>query len=141
MVTHEQHEQFIRQLDEVILSFKGVCKAIDDTNGLVEHAITRFCKIRFGKELPIKWVKPGDSVNEFYPSEHTIHWLVAYVGYFNKFLSDKQDLELSDIKQSCLFLGIALSKVRGINIIDDTVYLLSNDLEFVNYKLKKQIFI
>lgn len=121
-------------------SFKDVCDTLLD-DGLVEFAINRFCKIRLGKELPIKWVKQGDSIKEFYPSEFNMTWLVTYINYYNEFLSDDNDLELSDIKHSCLFLGLALSKIRGINIVDGTVYLLKNDLDFVTYKIDKQIFI
>lgn len=140
MISNEQHEEFLKQIDDHIESFKDVCNTLLDDN-LVEFAMTRFCKIRFGKVLPIKWVKQGDKIKEFYSSEHNMSWLVTYVSYHNKFLDNGDDLELLDIKHACLFLGLALSKVRGVNIIDDTVYLLKNDLELVNYKLDKQIFI
>jgi hypothetical protein len=141
MITNEQHEKFFKEIDDLIGSFKTVCNTILD-DGLVEFALERYTKIRFGRQLPIKWVKQGDTeVKEFYTAELNLPWLVTYINYYNEFLDNDSDLELLDIKHSCLFLGLALSKVRGINIVNDTVYVLKNDIEFVNYKLDKQIFI
>ena len=139
-ITNEQHEEFLKQIDEHMNAFKEVCDTLlDDT--LVEFAMERFCKIRLGRELPIKWVKQGDGIKEFYPSDLNMSWIVTYINYYNEFLDKENDSELLEIKHACLFLGLALSKIRGINIIDGTVYLLKNDLEFVDYKVNKQIFI
>jgi hypothetical protein len=140
MINNEQHQKFIDEIDEHIESFVDVCNTLSD-DGIVEFAMERFTKIRFGKQLPVKWVKQGDTeVSEFYPSEINLPWLVSYINYHNQFVDDK-DLELLDIKHSCLFLALALSKVRGINIVNDTVYVLKKDLEFVHYKMDRQIFI
>jgi hypothetical protein len=139
MITNEEHEDFLKQIDLQIESFMDTCDSLDET--VVEFAIDKFCMIRLGKTLPIKWVKLGDGIKEFYPSDLNMSWLITYINYHNKFLNKEGDLELLDIKHSCIFLGLALSKIRGINIVDDTVYLLRNDLELVDYKLNKQIFI
>ena len=140
MITNQQHEKFFKEIDDHLEAFKDVCNTLIDDE-LVEFAMSRFCKIRMGVELPIKWVKQGDTnVTEFYTGELNLPWLVAYINYYNELL-DEKDLELLDIKHSCLFLGLALSKVRGINIVNNTVYILNNDVGFVNYKLDKQIFI
>lgn len=140
MITNEQHEEFLKQVDDHIDAFKEVTNSLFD-DSIVEFAINKFCMIRLGRELPIKWVKQGDSVKEFYPADLNLSWLITYINYYNEFLTKDEDTDLVKIKHSCLFLGLALSKIRGINIIDNTVYLLKNDLEFVDYKLNKQIFI
>ena len=139
MITNEEHEDFLRQIDVRIESFKDTCDSLDET--FIEFAIDKFCLIRLGKILPIKWVKLGDDIKEFYSSDLNMSWLITYISYYNKFLDKEDDLELSSIKDSCIFLGLALSKVRGINIVDNTVYLLRNNLELVDYKLDKHEFL
>jgi hypothetical protein len=141
MITNEQHEEFLKELDNHVEAFRDTCDEVLEDGGLVEFALERYTKLRFGYELPIKWVKQSnDEVKEFYPSELNLPWLVGYINYHNRFIPD-DDLELTDIKHACLFLGIVLTKVKGINIVNDTVYLLKNDLDFVTYKIDKQIFI
>jgi hypothetical protein len=141
-MTNLQQEIFLGGLDETIKEFYDMGKSVIDDTETIEVCVNKFTEIRNGSPLPIVWVKESNTpIKEFYPSELNLTWLVSYVVYYNYLLKDCPDKDLEKIKHACTFLAIALTKIKGINIIDGTVYLLQHDLEFVNYKLDRKLFI
>ncbi len=142
MVTNEQHELFLSQIDGKVKEFYETGAVFTDDKGTIEVCIDKFTELRHGHNLPIKWVKESNSeIKEFYPSELNLTWLISYITYYNEYLKDHPDDDLQGIKNACIFLAIALTKIKGINIVDNVVYLLQHDLEFVNYKLDRKLFI
>jgi hypothetical protein len=142
MITNEQQEHFLSQLDDKLKEFYETSECIKGDKDTIEMCINKFTQVRCGKNLPIHWVKESNfEIKEFYPTELSLTWLVTYITYYNELLKNDPDKELEEMKHACIFLGIALSKIKGINIVDDVVYLLEHDLEFVSYKLDRKLFI
>jgi len=140
MVTKQQHEDFLSSIDDYLIEFRETIKCLDDRDSTIELCINKFTQIRYGKELPIVWVKDSSTeVKEFYPPELNLTWMITYITYFNQYLIDDPDEDLESIKHACIFLAIALGKIKGINILDNIVYVLPRDIEFVDYKLDRLI--
>jgi hypothetical protein len=144
MISNQEHEEFLKTIDESIKLLMSQ-DVLDDSKSNIEYCAQAFFVKRYKKEPKQSvWVKQGNSpITEFYSSELMIPWLVTYMKYYNNFLKDIdiEDGELGDIYKTCLYLSFVLTKIKGINIVDDTIYLLENDLEFVQYKLDQKLFI
>ena len=142
MISKEQHEEFLNTIDTSIKRLVAQ-EILDDSKGNIEYCSQVFFTKRYGsKPEQIVWVKQGNSpIIEFYPSELTLPWLVTYMGYYNSFMVGDVDTDIRDTYEACSYLAFVLTKVKGINIVDGVVYLLENDLEFVQYKLDQKLFI
>ena len=142
-MTNEQQQTFLLGLDESIKGFHKMGETLINGSLTIEFCLDKFTTIRNGKSLPIVWVKDSNTeIKEFYPSELNLTWLISYVTYYNQCVKDEDpDEELEDITRACIFLAIALTKIKGINIVDGVVYVLQHDLEFVNYKIDRKLFL
>ena len=78
----------------------------------------------------------NDDSNEFYCSEININWLVCFIT-----TNTVKNPETTKLVEECQDLLDVLLNVKGINLVDYTFYLLEDDLMFVDYNVKKQIFI
>ncbi len=143
MISNEEYKEFLNTIDESIKRLISQ-DILDDSKRNIEHCADAFYKKRYDREpKEIVWVKQGNTpITEFYPSELMLPWLVTYMKYYNRFLKcDNVDEDMYEIYQSCAYVSFILTKIKGINIIDDTIYLLENDLEFIQYKLDQKLFI
>jgi hypothetical protein len=144
MISNEEHEEFLTTIDE---SIKGLISQniLDSSEGNITFCVNHFYEKRYNRTPEdIIWVKQGNTpITEFYSSELMLPWLVTFMKYYNRFLSHdfEKEVDLEEIYQTCAYLAFVLTKIKGINIIDDTVYLLENDLEFIQYKLDQKVFI
>lgn len=142
MITDEQFQEFLTSIDGIVRYLVNQ-DVLDNSKSNVEYCVDAFYSKRYGKDLnEIIWVKQGNTpITEFYSSELNLTWLTTYIKFYNNFLKDSKEKDHREIYQTCLFLAIVLTNVKGINIIDGNVYLLENDLEFVQYKLDPKLFI
>jgi hypothetical protein len=137
MITNEEYEEFLTTIDD---SIKTIIKqdVLDDSKWNIQCCVDAFCEIKFGKRLPTIWVKQGNlPISEFYPSEHHLSWLATYIKFYSTFLRGTGDVDgdLDRTYKTCIFLSLILTMVSGINIVDETVYLLEKDCNFVQYSL------
>ena len=141
MISNEQHEEFLNNLDKEIKSFLGDDILADDKPNL-EFCMNRFNVMRNGKQYPIVGVKDGSSpITEFYASEVTLRWLITYMVYHTTFLQSPMDNDLQQIYSECLYLCFVLKFTKGINTVDGVTYILEKDCEFIQYKLDRKLFV
>lgn len=142
MITDEQFQEFLTSIDETVKYILNQ-DVLDNSKSNIEYCVNAFYSKKYGKDPnDIIWVKQGNTpITEFYSSELNLTWLCTYLKFHNNFLKDSEEEDHHEIFQTCLFLTFVLTKVKGINIIDGNVYLLENDLEFVQYKIDQKLFI
>jgi hypothetical protein len=142
MISNEQHKDFLDTIDH---SINHHISGSTINRGDIEYFSTKLFVKRFNrKPKDIVWVKEGNTpITEFYSSKLMVPWLTTFIKYYQTFLKNKEDLDfdLGKIYWSCVNLLYITQHINGINIIDDTIYLLEHDLEFVRYKLDKKLFI
>jgi len=143
MIKDELHEKFLSELDDNItyLKLQDILKNNVDN---VEICLDRYSELTYGKTLPIVWVSNANNhgIEEFYSAEYNLPWLVGYTRYYSDYLSEEvKDTDLYDIYRRCLFMGLTMTMVGGINIVNDTIYVLSKDVNFINYNIEKKLFI
>lgn len=142
-MTNEQHERFLSELDENIKKMANQeILACDESN--ITFCLGIFTEIKYGKKLPIVLIKsPTHEVNEFYSSELNLPWLLTYVQYYIDNMSKDMfiDLDVHETYQCCLYMSMVMTMCKGINIVNETVYILVNDVEFVSYKMDRKLFI
>ena len=141
----ELHEKFLNDLDINIEKIK-IQENLKNSKDNVELCLERYSEITYDKKLPIVWVtEKNPIIKNFYSSEFNLGWMLAFVRYYgdvipkeSKLLDELEgDFDLSNIYRRCLFMSIALSMVKGVNIVDDVIYVLGKDVEFIDYKLDK----
>ena len=144
MISNEEYKEFLNTIDESIKRLLTQ-DILDDSKCNIEYCAQAFFITRYEKDpKQTVWVKQGNSpITEFYPSDLMIPWLVTYMKYYNSYLrgGEVDGDDFGDIYKACAYLSFVLTKIKGINIVDDTIYLLENDLEFVQYKLDQKLFI
>ena len=99
--------------------------------------------------MVIKLNNKNPIIKNFYSSEFNLGWMLAFVRYYgdvipkeSKLLDELEgDFDLSNIYRRCLFMSIVLTMTQGINVVDDVIYVLGKDVEFVDYKLDKLPFV
>jgi|TARA_R110002126_G_scaffold143324_6_gene289506 hypothetical protein len=143
MISNEEYNEFLNTID---WSIKQVISqdTLDDSRDNINYIANAFFTQRYGRESKgIVWVKQGNTpITEFYPSELMLPWLVTYLKYYKNFIEEGNlEEDLKNINTTCTYLAFVMTKVKGINIVDDTIYLLENDLEFVRYKIDQKLFI
>lgn len=137
MITDEEFERYLTLLDDNIsVIILNNALLLEDSKSNIEYFTKTFYKESYGKEPnEIIWVKLNNTpITEFYPSELNLTWLCTYITFYHEFLQNKHK-DYDSIFKICLFLTFVLTKVKGINVINGNVYLLENDLEFVQYNL------
>ena len=103
----------------------------------VGNRLRNFAWSRTGEQHNIVWVNNKNTpINEFYCSEINISWLVSFIT-----TNTIKNPETTKLVEECQNLLDVLLNVKGINLVDNTFYLLEHDLMFVDYNVKKQIFI
>lgn len=144
MISNEEYEKFLNTIDESIKLLMSQ-DILDDSKGNIQYCVNAFYTQRYEREpKEIVWVKQGNTpITEFYPSELMLPWLITYMKYYNNFLkdSDISEDDSSEVYKTCCYLSFVLTKIKGINVVDNTIYLLENDLEFIQYKLDQKLFI
>jgi hypothetical protein len=145
MISDDLHAKFLRELDDN-MSYLIRQDFLEHSEDNVKICIDRYCKITYGSELPVVWVTPNRNhgVEEFYSSEYNLTWLLSYVRYYGDYISELEGEkyeDLYDIYRRCLFMSLIMTMTEGINIVDNTVYVLGKDVDFVNYKIEKKLFI
>lgn len=145
----ELHEKFLNELDINIEKIK-IEDNLKNSKENVELCLERYSEITYGKKLPIVWVtEKNPIIKEFYSSEFNLTWMLSFVRYYydvipkeNKLLDEIQDdSDMGKIYRRCLFMSIVLTMTQGINVVDDVIYVLGKDVEFVDYKLDKLPFV
>tara|TARA_R110002020_G_scaffold372772_2_gene584193 strand:+ start:80 stop:496 length:417 start_codon:yes stop_codon:yes gene_type:complete len=138
MGDEEKNLEFIKYLNNLDLNPKEHNLKQGDINN-IELAFNSFFGI-----TDVKWVNNGNSeVKEFYCSEINKPWLYSFTHYYEMFLKDtpEDSVYLNDLNTRCLMMLYVMLYVKGVNIVDNVAYLLESDVVFVNYNIKKQIFI
>jgi hypothetical protein len=141
----ELHEKFLNGLDINIEKIK-IQENLKNSKDNVELCLERYSEITYNKKLPIVWVtEKNPIIKNFYSSEFNLGWMLAFVRYYTEVIPKEDrvvdelenDSDLSNIYRRCLFMSIALSMIEGVNIVDDVIYVLGKDVEFIDYKLDK----
>jgi hypothetical protein len=158
MITNEQHERFLSKIDEQIKNLKEQ-NHFTNSKSNIEFCLERFCQIKYGKVLPIVFVSNPNkysNVTEYYSSEMNLPWLVSYVFYYTEFLTlnklkslegfsvlsiEEMSEDYYKIYTQCLFMSIIMTMCRGVALKDDVIYVLTKDVDFVNYKIEPKLFI
>ena len=124
----------LEQLDINIRNFKNKPKLSKLDVG---NRLRNFAWSRTGEQYNIEWVSNKNTpITEFYCSEINVNWLVCFIT-----TNTVKDPETIKLVGECQYLLDVLLNVKGINLVDYTFYLLEDDLMFVDYNVKKQIFI
>ena len=75
-------------------------------------------------------------VSEFYPSELNLSWCINFLIYASTFGKTN-----SNLYDRVFTLSIILLNVKGVNVIDNTVYILMTNYDFIEFRPTKKLFI
>jgi len=127
MLTEEEYRSIFEYIDQT-LETRELHPDQTIAEEVVEDCVDEYNTIKYGKNLPIKWVTDFDKdCTEFYTSEENLSWLLTMISYWKNTEDYSEDLH--EISLRCLLMATILLFVDGINTIDGVTYLLKKDTQ------------